>query len=212
MYSLLRDLLAPDKPDSKTFKELAETLQAHYDPKPLVIAERFTFHSRSQKPGESVGEFVAKLRRLATNCKFGNYLSEALRDRLVCGLNNAATQRRLLTEANLILAKAVELAQGMETAEHNTRELKQGDSEQVHRMGPQRWSQGETSQKPCYCCGGTEHAASACKFREAICHKCQKRGHIAKVYRGGHPVSRQSRQRPGDTTQCRSTRYHRKSR
>ena len=200
VYSLLRDLQAPDKPDSKTFKELAETLQAHYEPKPLVIAERFYFHSRSKKPGESVGEFVAEMRRLATNCKFGDYLSEALRDRLVCGLNNTATQCRLLTEANLTLAKAVELAQGMEVAEHNASKLKQGDSEQVHRMGPQRLSQGATSQKPCYCCGGTGHAASACKFREAVCHKCQKRGHIAKVCRGGHPASRQSRQRPGDTT------------
>ena len=204
MYSLLRDLLAPNKPDSKTFKELAETLKAHYEPKPLVIAERFYFHSRSQKPGESIGEYVAELRRLATNCEFGEYLNEALRGRLVCGLINAATQHRLLTEVNLTLAKAVELAQGMEAAEHNARKPKHGDSEQVHRMGSQQRSQGATKEKlkdkPYYRCGGTGHSATTCKFREAVCHKCQRRGHIAKVCRGGSLASRQTRQRSGDVT------------
>jgi len=45
VYALLRDLLAPEKPDTKSFQELAQTLKPHYEPKPLVIAERFYFHS-----------------------------------------------------------------------------------------------------------------------------------------------------------------------
>ena len=43
VYALLRDLLAPEKPNTKTFKELAQTLKNHYEPKPVVIAERFFF-------------------------------------------------------------------------------------------------------------------------------------------------------------------------
>ena len=60
-YALLRSLLAPVKPTSKTFTELKEVLQQHFDPKPLVIAEYFYFHSRSQTTGESIAEYVAKL-------------------------------------------------------------------------------------------------------------------------------------------------------
>ena len=45
IYALLRDLLAPDKPDSKTFKELAEVLTTHFEPKPLMIMERFYFYN-----------------------------------------------------------------------------------------------------------------------------------------------------------------------
>ena len=44
------------------------------------------------------------------------YLEDALRDRLVCGLQDESVQRWLLTELELTLAKATELAQGMETA------------------------------------------------------------------------------------------------
>ena len=32
VYALLRDLLAPGKPNTKTFKELAQTLKNHYKP------------------------------------------------------------------------------------------------------------------------------------------------------------------------------------
>ena len=47
----------------------------------------------------------------------------ALRDRLVCGLEEA-TQKRLLTEAELMFKKACEIAQAMEMADKNASELK----------------------------------------------------------------------------------------
>ena len=86
-------------------------------PPPSPSAERFSFYRRSQLVGESVADFVAELRRLARNCQFGDFLDEALRDRLVCGLQNEAIQRRLLTEAKLTFAGALELAKAQEAAE-----------------------------------------------------------------------------------------------
>ena len=71
VYDLLSDLLAPEKPAEKSFDELKAILKAHYEPKPLVIAERFTFHRRNQHAGETVAEYVAELRCLATHCEFG---------------------------------------------------------------------------------------------------------------------------------------------
>ena len=75
-FSLLRDLLAPDKPQDKTLAVLFETLKRHFKPKPLVIVERFYFHKRNQSPTESMAEYLAELRWLATHCEFGNYLNE----------------------------------------------------------------------------------------------------------------------------------------
>ena len=46
-----------------------------------------------------------------------------LRDRLVCGISDEAIQRRLLIEAALTLKKALEIAQGMEAALQNVREM-----------------------------------------------------------------------------------------
>ena len=62
---------------------------------------RFHFHRRDQAADESIAEYVAELRRLSTNCKFGATLNDALRDRLVCGMRNTSAQKRLLAEADL---------------------------------------------------------------------------------------------------------------
>jgi len=51
-----------------------------------------------------------------------------LRDRIVCGINNGKIQQRLLAEKTLTLAKTIELAQGMETAAKNAKELSQQEA------------------------------------------------------------------------------------
>ena len=88
LYALLRDLLAPAKPSDKNFDDLSDVLTKHFKPKPVVIAERFHFHLRNQATGESIAQYIAELHHLVTHCKFGGSLSEALWDRLVCGLKN----------------------------------------------------------------------------------------------------------------------------
>jgi hypothetical protein len=39
---------------------------------------------------------------MAQHCKFGTFLSEALRDRMVCGINNEMIQRKLLAETDFM--------------------------------------------------------------------------------------------------------------
>ena len=97
-YAMIKDLVAPNKPATKTFEELVKILEDHLNPKPLVISERFKFHQRNQKEGDSIAQFLAALRRLAEHCEFGTMLEESLRDQLVCGISNETIQRKLLTE------------------------------------------------------------------------------------------------------------------
>ena len=44
-YSLLSNLLAPEKPSSQSYADLVRAVKEHIDPAPLVIAERFRFSS-----------------------------------------------------------------------------------------------------------------------------------------------------------------------
>ena len=44
---------------------------------------------------------MAALRRLAEYCDYKQSLSEMLRDRLVCGVNNTRIQKALLSESTL---------------------------------------------------------------------------------------------------------------
>ena len=85
---------------------------------------------------------MAELRRLAAPCDFRDFLNNALRDRLVCRLHNEGAQKRLLSEADLSLTKALTIAQSMEAAEIKPRTPKSSSS---------------SPRKACYCCGKNNH-------------------------------------------------------
>ena len=87
-YSLLRNLVSPAKPADKSYDTLVKTMKDHLRPKRIVIAERFKFHRRNQNESETIAQYLAELRRLTEHCEFKEYLDEALRDRLVCGMKN----------------------------------------------------------------------------------------------------------------------------
>ena len=111
-------------------------------------------------------------------CKFGGFLGEALRDRLVCRMQSENTQKVLLTKANLTLDKALEISQGMEAATLKSKELKGS-----HRSSFVMDVDAHASVKPCGRYGRGNHDKAACKFRNVTCHKCDKVGHIAPVCR-----------------------------
>ena len=58
-YKTLRNLVSPAKPGEKSYAELVDALTQHFKPAPSEIVERFKFHSRSRKPGESMAAFVS---------------------------------------------------------------------------------------------------------------------------------------------------------
>ena len=119
-----------------------------------------------------------------------------LRDRLVCGINDSRIQRRLLSEPELT-PKAFELAQALETVDKDALEVMTSahvDFQPTHinvlQKKPNRPatppSNGPVCSRNngpvCYRCGDS-HLATNCRFSDAICHFCKKRGHIAKVCR-----------------------------
>ncbi len=73
--------------------------------------------------GGAVLDYVAILRKLAHDCNYGEKLTEMLRDRLVCGINDDRIQHRLLDETDLTFEKALKIAQAMETAYKDVRHL-----------------------------------------------------------------------------------------
>ena len=59
----------------------------------MQIAEIFNFQTREQAAGESIADYDAALRKLATHCELGTNLNMELRDQIVCGLHNESLQR-----------------------------------------------------------------------------------------------------------------------
>ncbi|XP_048854231.1 uncharacterized protein K02A2.6-like [Brienomyrus brachyistius] len=173
-YGLLRSLVAPTKPGTMIYEDIVAVLQAHFAPKPLVIAERFRFHKRNQGEGETVAQYVAVLKRLSEHCEFGGYLEDALRDRFVCGLKCEMVQKRLLTERDLTFQKAVDYAVSAETAARDVQQL--SSSLKVNAVLSQK---GES----CRRCGKTNHTDHDCWFRDRDCHQCGRKGHLKRMCR-----------------------------
>ena len=123
-YALLRSLTTPDKPKDKDFAALTQLLTNHLSPAPLEIAETYRFHQRNQQPGERINQFIAQIRALSEHCNFqADFRSRVLRDRFVCGISSDSTRRKLLSEANLTLDRALEIARSMEQADKDTQSM-----------------------------------------------------------------------------------------
>ena len=81
-FHLIKSLLAPVKPETKSFQDLVNLVEKHHNPEPSATVQRFKFHSRSRQPEENVVQYVAELRRIAERCRFGDNLENVLCDRL----------------------------------------------------------------------------------------------------------------------------------
>ena len=167
-YSLLRSLVAPRTPKDLSFDELVSTLRQHFlaetgnnsgtVPFSQALSSCWRIHSR-------LSCRTAKAHSIY--CEFGAFLEQALRDRLVCGIHSEGIQKRLLAEADLTLATAVKIAQGMETAENNSRAFKDTvPSVQHFSVGTTLTTQ---TKKACYRCGQTSRDQTNCRFRGENC-------------------------------------------
>ena len=190
-YQLIRDLLAPDRPNTKSFREIVKIVQEHHQPPPSFIVQRYNFNMRNQEEGESISTFIANLRRLSEHCKYERILDDMLRDRLVCGVRDKRIQQRLLAEPELTFQKARELALAAETAARNSQDLQASKTsitraELLLKIQSQRKTLKSSTDADgttaCYHCGGN-HFAKGCRFQEAVCRLCKKRGHIARACR-----------------------------
>jgi hypothetical protein len=184
--------VGPDDIKTKSNADLVKCLKDHYDPKPSVIVERYKFNTLSKTTDQTVSKYVVALRAQAERCNYGTSLDNMLRDRLVCGINNQAIQQRLLSEATLTLQSAWELATAIETAAAimDGNRATAGTTAGTTASGV-LWSETRTKKPPlapgkgkpgrqCYRCGG-DHLHTTCKYKDAECHHCHKRGHIAPV-------------------------------
>ena len=187
-YGLLRNILFPDKPSTKTFEALTKTLKLHLNPKPIVIAERYKFYERNQKESESLSEYIANLRKLTEHCQFGPFLNDALRDKFVCGMRSQISRRKLLAEHNLTLDKAIDISSAIEEANKQAKiiykdevKVQENDEKVFQTSSYQKRDEIQRKYTPqqrryCYRCNDPNHLANTCKFRNIICNRLWYQG------------------------------------
>ncbi|XP_077529334.1 uncharacterized protein LOC144141684 [Haemaphysalis longicornis] len=149
-YVTLRSLLLRKTPAKASYVEAVSVLKKHYTPKRSLVAERYRFNQRQQAPHESVADFIVELKKLASTCEFGNFLNDALRDRLVAGLRTEAARCRLLAlpDEEITWERACRVAIAMEAASQDTKEMLQPNKSEASSDSTEVYWQRGTQKSP----------------------------------------------------------------
>ena len=73
-----------------------------------------------QAERESIAEYGARLRRLATDCNFGTFLPRALQDQFVSGIRDGNTKKKLLSQDISTFGDAMKTAIADEAAKRES--------------------------------------------------------------------------------------------
>ncbi|KAJ8665862.1 hypothetical protein QAD02_007524 [Eretmocerus hayati] len=115
-YKLIRDICAPTKLKDMKYDELVKKVNDHLCPKRSDNVERSLFRKTLQRTGESVTDFVTRLKENSLHCNFGAELNKNLCEQLSAGLQDQETKIALYSETDLTYEKAIAIAVTREAA------------------------------------------------------------------------------------------------
>lgn len=146
--------------------------------------------------------FITDLYALAEHCSYGGLHDEMIRDRLVVGLRSAKLSEKLQLDAELTLEKAVTKVRQTEAIKLQQSVVRgEGAAKQDIHVGsvntgkpdqhtrqykgpPSTQTKNYSPSTTCSRCGSTPgHDRRQCPAKDAVCHRCGKRGHFQRVCR-----------------------------
>ena len=153
------------------------------------VFESYTFHKRNQKLGESIDAYFTELKQMARKCDFQDE-DRMIRDRLVIGIADDQTRKKLLEKKKLSLGEALDICRAQEQATTHAKEMSSTEN-RVDRMQsgfkrktPKRdnkvFTGSPVTSTRCRRCGKI-HMAGKCPAKLATCYNCNKRGHFAQL-------------------------------
>lgn len=90
-----------------------------------MIYEHYTFNKREQEVNETIVSYVAALRTLVKTCKFEGLEEEMIRDRIVLGIRDNHTRKKLLQEKGLGLQRFVDMCRANEKSSSQLRAIEE---------------------------------------------------------------------------------------
>uniref|UniRef100_A0A914Z5J2 Gag protein n=1 Tax=Panagrolaimus superbus TaxID=310955 RepID=A0A914Z5J2_9BILA len=195
-FEKVQRALLPDAISTlEDFDKLKATMVKVFDRKVSVFAQRYaSFQTEWKGPEhESIGDYCARVRELVSACdpaKFGEDQYQTMV--LLMGMKHPSLEVFRVQLLNLLNKNADTTLDQVETAMTATYQTQQ---EQKLPMGTsisyvKKVNNGngkkpfkkreKNSSSTCASCGG-QHSRDSCRFRNAVCHACNKSGHIEKV-------------------------------
>ncbi len=109
------------------FEKTVRTLNAYFVTKLNEPYERHVFRSMAQQDGETVGQFIARLREQAQNCYFTSPDID-ISDQVTDKCRSSELRRKLLAKENRTLEKVQEVARSMEAVDVQAKKMGAQDS------------------------------------------------------------------------------------
>ncbi|KAJ1218673.1 hypothetical protein NDU88_006250 [Pleurodeles waltl] len=163
-------------------------LDKYFAPKVCVGIVRYKFFQRKQEKGELVDDYIADLKKLALDCKFGAIHDELIRDQVVMHCNNQSIQERLWINGDSPLDEILAIVRKAEISERCFSELKSVEKNEdgIYKVTNRKIGKGLQSgenERRCYRCDSKGHLAysKSCPALKLRCSKCGVVGHFAKV-------------------------------
>ncbi|KAI3378314.1 hypothetical protein SNEBB_002033 [Seison nebaliae] len=189
--------------DCSTYEEAIDILKAMFLKPVNEVFARHLLATRRQQSGESLDEFLSVLKVLSRDCNYTavtatKYRDESIRDAFITGIQSPLIRQRLLENKQLELAAMFDQARALDAAQRNSNSyginntpmlqvqsacIDVPDNKGTHDESPESATSSAATVGKCFFCGMTRHPRPRCPAREAVCLKCHKKGHFAKVCR-----------------------------
>ena len=173
----------PDTGDETDYAECVQALNKYFEIRKNVPKERQNFLSVSPEGGETINNFIIRLKKTVEHCEYGVEEENQIRDRVLYFIRDKVLKRKLFGEENLSLTKLQEIAnlfgepEALLLSSAGTRE--NANTVYAKRTSGLRATE-RTFQGKCWKCDNLGHFAKDCrKSKNHTCEKCGKTGHFA---------------------------------
>ncbi len=170
----------------RTVKEITDKFNSYAIGEINETYERFLLNKRHQLDGETFESYYASICSLIKTCNYCmNCIDSILRDRIVLGVKDSATQTELLKLRDLTLKTAVDTCKAAETVSAHSIAMHKSESETVNKIklhvkkkAPMKYS----SKPKCkFCDNNHEFKKELCPAYGKICTRCGGKNHYAAV-------------------------------
>ena len=182
--------------DENDLKTIIAKFDIHIIVQTNETYERYVFNKRDQGPEETIEAYVTALRILAKTCNFSTLHDSLIRDRIVLGIRDHMTRKRLLQERKLSLQVSIDICKSRETTSNQLKSMTNDstDHEGINKLrlnsnfnkgkskfkNNSRYNSQQSEAKTCkFCDRNHPFRKELCPAYGKTCNICAKKNHFS---------------------------------